>query len=831
METYAFCKNTLEHLSYKSSMEINGEHSITMPFTIDEATGLNTNSKITQDELLSRVESFKTLYVDLLDLNRMRQINREATRKIVKKFDKVSGEKTLHEFMRDEIDTREFGKEDALKEIEEQLLSSVRILYSQTDIGEREFQRFRGSTILYRQNRLNTLQKSVRFQFLREFLPYIVAFVFSFIILYVMVQPQFASNPMNNWQGYVVIYGIFTGVILIAVHGKPADVCLTSVNILFLTVGIINSDEAFAGFSNAGVIANGILLPFARALSISGGAEYVLIRCLGKPSTLITAQLRMCLVVAALSSVLNNTPIVIMMIPILQTWCSRLNMSVSKFMLPMSFAIMLGGTCSIVGSSANLVTIGMASSYHGKFAVGSQPIYSRPGFWTPAIIGLPVMLIGTLWMIFTSTFLLPCRIPASGCKEEPSPVDRTRPPKTPAINFKSVARFHVPFKFLQSLVGSTVEDSGVTRLGARLVGITNVHNIKTFVEEPPHFGSWEYVISDGDIGVFECSSAEVNSVRQNQSLELYNKQLRKIHGERRERALIEVTIAEDSGLIGKSLLDFDFRRKYNACCIGIAKERDSGELKRWPLEAGDTLLLEGSKKEALTSWSSEGFFSHIVAIDGSAPPMRDTRKMVLTMGSLVLLVLLTSSEVIDIVNLGFIIVAGFISLRVITTREAWGSIKGDVLLTIAASFGIGQAMSNSGVARWVGVGITSICNGNELGILTLIYCFTVTLGAVLNNASVAVLVYPVAYSAAVESAGMDPELVVLLIIMGAGLSFCTPMSYQTNQMVQSPGGYLFSDYVRFGGSLQIATGVASVLFLYFLANAGFIKLHHSAAIL
>ena len=799
---------------------------------------------------------YKALYMELLDLNKMRKVNREAFRKIVKKFDKVAEEENQDTFMKNEVDICIFAQNDALKEIEENLMKAVQkhLGLDRSPEASDAFRLFREATLAEHQQK--TKKKGVRrfdITSYRTYIAYALSFAFLYLFLSVGVQPRFLPDATRNWEGYVVIFGIIFGVLLIAVHNKPADVCLMSVNIFFLTIGIINAKEAFAGFSNAGVIANGILLPFARALSLAGGAELCLMACLGKPSTEPFAMVRMCVVVGTLSSVLNNTPIVFMMIPILQVWCSRLNMSVSKFMMPMSFAIMLGGTCSIVGSSANLVTIGIASTYYGNFAKGTQPEYVKPGFWSPAVIGLPVAIVGILWMILTSKALLPKRIPAPGDKEPTigmGPGNRTTSLgslrqatsiATPAV-FSSMARFNITMKFSGTMIGSTVEETGITRLGAQAPKVVHIYNIDEIhskhmhYEEEPFDGPWQYRIKEGDVVVFQCSSQQVNIVRQCQGLEVFNKYVEKVEGERREKTLVEVTVGERSFIAGKSLVELDMRRKYNVACLAVWQKPKPGarrleaqrdDFKQVTLKEGDVMLLEVVKKPTLSMFARQKWFSSMVVVENSAPPMRDTRNMVLTMGSLLLLVILTSLEIIDIVALGFIVVSSFIWLKVITPKEAWASLKGDVLLTIAASFGIGQAMSNSGVAMWVGNMITAACAGSEIWVLTLVYAFTVTLGMFLNNASVAVLVYPVAYAACVENAGLDPELVVLLIIMGAGLSFTTPMSYQTNQMVQGPGGYKFGDYVLFGGCLQIASGVASVAFLYLLANAGYVRHHHA----
>ncbi|KAJ9455997.1 putative sulfur deprivation response regulator [Diplonema papillatum] len=828
------CKRQLEYLHTSIKTEASSK-SRTVSIEVDHVTGLSPDLHMSHHEIMSRMKSLEALYVDLLDLNRMRTVNREAFRKIVKKFDKASGEKNQSEFMKTEIDVRNFAKDDVVKATEEGLLRCARLLFADTETGDRMFSKFCEDALDVRKARRKKVKAQATVAGVRMFLKYAAAYAAVFLFLSFVVRPHFSAVPEKNWQGYVVIFGIVTGVLLIAIFSKPADVTLMSVDILFLATGIISSREAFAGFSNEGVIANGILLPFARALSLAGGAELCLISALGQPRNLQMAQLRMSLVVATLSSVLNNTPIVFMMIPILQVWCSRLNMSVSKFMMPMSFAIMLGGTCSIVGSSANLVTIGIAGSYHGKYAAGHQPEFLRPGFFQPAIIGIPVCLVGCLWMVFSSPFLLPARIPAAGDSGSSSlggsgSMSMARMMHTPGV-FASQARFDVPFKILKAMWGMTVESTGITRLGPEVLYIVNTNEIKGENHEPPDYGSWEYRIKEGDVAVFRCSAQQVSKVRQSQALEIYNKHVAKLTGERRERGLVEGVVGSESPLVGKSLVDLDLRREHNACCIAIHRDRAPksklGGFKRWELQEGDVLLLEANKREALVTWPKLGWFTSIVAVENSAPPMRDFTNMVITMGALLLLVILTSLSIIDIVTLGFIVVAVFLALKVITTKEAWGSVKGDVLLTIAASFGIGQAMANSGLAMWIGNIITSLTAGNELAVLSLVYLFTVTLGMVLNNAAVAVLVYPVAYSAAVENAGLDPELVVFLIIMGAGLSFTTPMSYQTNQMVQAPGGYHFSDYVRFGGALQVVSGVASVVFLYLLAVGGFIKRHHA----
>eukprot|EP01062_Namystynia_karyoxenos_P021331 TRINITY_DN18109_c0_g1_i1.p1 TRINITY_DN18109_c0_g1~~TRINITY_DN18109_c0_g1_i1.p1 ORF type:complete len:1081 (+),score=336.22 TRINITY_DN18109_c0_g1_i1:86-3244(+) len=880
---------------------------------------------------------YRALYARVLDVQELRVLACEAVRKILKKYDKhFPGRRSSAEqqkFMRFEVERRSFGTDDRSAALAHQVRRDLRRCFMPGSAGDQRFHDCVAAVTAER-CRLQQQQKqrpSPWRDALRLYLGWGLACCLFFAWLYLYVGPIFRpNNPELNWQGYLVIFGVCTAIFLIAAADAPSDVCLMSATTLFCVTGIIPPQRAYIGFGNPGVIANGILLPFAKALMISGGAERMLTNALGGIDTnrnIATAQVRMCLVVATFSSVLNNTPIAFMMIPILQNWCTKIDHSVSRFMMPMSFAIMLGGTCSVIGSSANLVVIGIAGDFTGHYPSHNAPDFSAPAFFMPAWVGLPVCILGTLWMVATAPFLLPERIPRPSAEGAGS-AGAAQCPFARGKNFSSCARFLVGFELRAPLVGQRVADTGITRL---IPGVT-VEYIQTTPEgpredaalggpaEPPHDPGASrrsrtavsaartpstgtllpadraptppvariagadvagHVISDGDLAVFHVSSRDVSTLRQVQGLRLTGKQ-EKLEIDRRNRCLLEATLGPGSRLVGThvqweprsarvNLVGFDERRLLNACCVGVDFTPDShaeppriGDeesphvasshshshshpagspsdsprpaeppcgarpridmTRRRRLAEGDTLLVEGPCSAASRVWHD--YFHRIVVVEDSMPPMRDAWREGVTLGSLALMVLVTAQGWADVSVVAFALVGVFLATGVLSPREAWSSVKGDVLLTVAASFGIGEALHTSGLATWLGGAMSGLSGGSELALLALLYLFTLLAGSVLNNAAVAVLVYPIAYDAAVEDFQIDPSMVVILVIMGAGLSFTTPMSYQTNQMVQQPGGYLFSDFVRFGGVLQLFTGVSSVVILYALANWGYIKHHH-----
>eukprot|EP00756_Hemistasia_phaeocysticola_P027781 Hpha_TRINITY_DN16136_c6_g6::TRINITY_DN16136_c6_g6_i1::g.3405::m.3405 len=870
-------------------------------------------------ELFSNI---REAYKKVLDIQKLRWLATEAFRKIIKKYDKtlpgrrIIGDPDHPTYC--STNRFEFDSDVRLSNLKKEASELLRNCLE----DPRRMDELTTVLVAEREVEMTRTQEGKSNMFY-PVLPYLVFVVVLIAMMFALhtARPNFRPlHPELNWQGYVVVAGVMASIFAIAVLGVPSDFSMMSATTLFLSLRIITLERAFIGFGNPGVIANGILLPFARGLMIAGGAERLLVAAMGGPGSnrvLAVAQVRMSLVVATFSSVLNNTPIVYMMIPILQTWCTKVNHSVSKFMMPMSFAIMLGGTWSIIGSSANLVAVGRASTFTGHYPPDHAPVLQPPAFFMPAWVGLPVALLGSLFMTATAPWLLPARVakPSSDGEEEadgedPEVPDKSPPKKGPPTirgKFSSSARFVVAFRFTPPLLGLKVSDTGVTRalpgVGMEYIqspprdrpsyvpagdvsrpssaaGDSEAENITTPSENDPLLGrrpsdalsgfvtriagaaAEKHVVTAGDLVVFYVRSQDVNVLRQMQGLELISKSLDKLGTDRRQRCLMEATLRHGSSLIGRTvrwdaregrtvLLGVDTKGVLGGAIVGahfatpgseaaVTSEHESSGPDKSPaskglprridgstglrtLCEGDTLLIEAGQA-AMARW--EAHFDRVAVLEDSTPPMRDRKNEILTVGSLAVMVMVTASGVMDIVAVSFIIVPLFVMFGVLSPREAWGSVKGDVLLTVAASFGIGEAMTASGLASWLGTQISTMSNGSELALLALLYAFTVAAGTVLNNAAVAVLVYPVAYCAAVEDFGLEPSLVVILVIMGAGLSFSTPMSYQTNQMVQEPGGYTFADYVRFGGCLQVFTGVASVLITYYLAQLGFIPHYH-----
>ncbi len=554
------------------------------------------------------------------------------------------------------------------------------------------------------------------------------------------------------------------------------DLILVGALTVLLAARVVSPSEALSGLSNPGLATVGILYVVVAGLRDTGGVFALGQWLLGRPRSFIAAQLRLMLPTAAISAFLNNTPVVAMMVPVVEDWCKRNQFSVSKFMIPLSYATIFGGTCSLIGTSTNLIVYGL---------VLEDGSLGRIGFFDIALVGIPSAILGILYLLVTSNWLLPER--KGLLREVEDPREYT---------------IEMLVESSSPLVGKTIEEAGLRHLpGAYLAEIERGDSIIPSVAPTVR-------LKGGDRLIFFGIVESVVDLVKIKGLVPAPDQLFKLDSPRAERSLIEAVVSDTCPAVGKTIRDARFRSRYDAVVIAVARngERVRGKIGDIILRPGDTLLLEARPSFVEQQKNSRDFLL-VSAIEDSAPP-RHERAFVAAI-ILAVMVVIVAIGILPMLEAAMIAAGLMIITRCTTGSSARQSIDWSVLIVIGASIGLGQALQSTGAAEAIAHSWLNFAGGNPWLALTAVYAITsIFTGFVTNNAA-AVLIFPIAQATA-ESLGVSFMPFVFAIMMAASASFATPIGYQTNLMVYGPGGYRFTDYVRIGLPLNILLGLAAV---------------------
>jgi len=563
---------------------------------------------------------------------------------------------------------------------------------------------------------------------------------------------------------------------LLAFTRFAADVVLVAGVTLLLLSGVLTPGEALAGLSNEGMATVAVLYVVAAGLRETGAVAWLVQGVLGRPRNLFNAQLRLMAPVAAASSFMNNTPVVAMFLPAVIDWARQNRLPVSKLLIPLSYASILGGTCTLIGTSTNLVVNGLLISHAGLPGLGMFDI---------AWVGLPAALVGIAYLVLLGRWLLPDRRPVMDLRDDARryTVEMLVQPASP-------------------LAGKSVEEAGLRHLpGMYLVEIERDGEV--FPAVAPH-----HRLKPNDRLVFAGILDSVVDLQRFRGLVPATDQVFKLAGSRPERALVEAVVSDSCPLVGKSIREGRFRNIYNAAVIAVARngERVQKKIGDIVLRPGDTLLLEADPSFVERQRNSRDFF--LVSRLENVHPLRHERALV-AVAILTGMVVVVSAGWVSMLQ-GALVAAGLMLVaRCTTGGVARTMVDWQVLVTIAASFGLGVALEKTGAAQAIAESVITLAQGSPWGTLVVVYLVTMLFTELITNNAAAVLVFPIALSTS-ESLGVSFMPFAIAIMMAASASFSTPIGYQCNLMVYGPGGYRFSDYFRVGMPLNLLVAAVSL---------------------
>ena len=557
-----------------------------------------------------------------------------------------------------------------------------------------------------------------------------------------------------------------------------ADVVFLGGLTLLLATSILEPGEALKGLANEGMVTVGVLFVVVAGLRETGAVTWLVDRLLGRPQSVLGAQVRIMAPVSVLSALLNNTPVVAMMIPGITDWARKRGLSVSKLLLPLSYAAILGGTCTLIGTSTNLVVNGLYKSEY--------PELSGLGMFEITKVALPCAVLGMTYLLLFSRWLIPDRRPAISTTDDPREytVEMLVEPNS-------------------GLVGQTIEQAGLRHLsGMYLAEIDRSGRIL------PAVGPQER-LEAGDRLVFVGVVESVVDLQRIRGLTPATDQVFKLDAPRSERCLIEAVVSDSCPLIGMTIRDGQFRSVYNAAVIAVARnaQRIQKKIGDIMLQSGDTLLLEANPAFATQQRNSRDFFL-VSRIENSRPPRHD--RAVIAWGILLAMVGVVTLQLVSLMTAAMVAAGLMVLTRCCRATEARANVDWSVLLVIAATFGIGEALKKTGAAGAMATHLVDLAGEDPWLTLAAIYFVTMLFTEMITNNAAAVLVFPIAVAAAAE---LDVNVMpfIITIMMAASASFSTPIGYQTNLMVYGPGGYRFVDYLRVGIPLNLLMWITTVL--------------------
>ncbi len=580
-----------------------------------------------------------------------------------------------------------------------------------------------------------------------------------------------------GWEAWFTVAVVVACFVVLAWNRVAPDVTMAGGLTLLLVGGILSPREALAGLANEGMATVAVLYIVVAGVRETGGLDWIAHRLLGRPQSERHAQFRLMALVAGISAFLNNTPVVALFVPAVQDWAKRHRLSVARLMIPLSYASIAGGTCTLIGTSTNLVLNGLLISETGA---------SQISMFELAWVGIPVVLLVILYFLLAGKYLLPDRLPAI-----------TRYADVREYTVEMVVEPGSPIDAV------SIKDAGLRQLpGLYLIELERDGEIRPAV--PP-----TELLQGNDRLVFAGVVESVMDLQKIKGLKPATGQIDKLGTPRHRACLTEAVVSNTCPLVGKSIRAGRFRNQYNAAVIAVARNgrRLRDKIGDIVLRPGDTLLLETRPSFAEQQRDSRDFYL-VSRLQNSTPPRRDRAWIAtLILGAMVITAAAGWLSMLEAAMLA----AGMMLLsRCTTGRLARRAVDWQVLVVIAASFGIGTALQNTGAANAIAESMIGLSQGNPSTALALMFMATALLSSIITNNVAAVLMFPIAVATS-TSFGVDLLPFVVTIMIAASTSFATPISYQTNLMVYGVGGYRFSDYLRAGIPLTLLVGVITLL--------------------
>ena len=580
-------------------------------------------------------------------------------------------------------------------------------------------------------------------------------------------------------DAWITAFVLLTVLGLLISSRRSPDVVLTGGAAILAVSGVLTPAQALAGLANEGVVTILILFVVATGLKETGAMNGTGKLIMGGSKQLAAVQTRIMLPSAFMSAFMNNTPLVAIMLPVVDDWAKRNQTALSRLLIPLSYASIFGGACTLVGTSTNLIINGWL------IEEVKQPGLSM---FELAWVGVPCAMLAIASIVVTGRWLLPDRKAAISTNDDPR-----------SYTVETVVDEQGP------LVGKSIEKAGLRHLpGLFLMEIERDNQVIAAVAP-------NEILKGGDRLVFVGVVDSLLDLHKINGLIPAGNQLFKLDSPRSTRILIEAAVSHSCPLIGKSIRESRFRSLYNAVVIAVARngQRISGRIGDIILKPGDTLLLEARPSFITQQKNSQDFYL-VSQVDNSQLPKHEKASSALAI--LIAMVVVVTFGWLSMFNAALLAAGLMIVCGCCSADSARRALDWSVYLAIAASIAIGKAMQVSGLAQVIATPLIEFSHGNSSLALAIIYGLSMFMAAVINAKAAAVLMLPIAFAAATNM-NLSYMPFVMAVLFACSTTIATPMGYPTNLMIYGPGGYRFADYLRIGIPISVLIWITCVILI------------------
>jgi di/tricarboxylate transporter len=621
----------------------------------------------------------------------------------------------------------------------------------------------------------------------------------------------------ESWLMLIILIVMFG---LLIWNKLPAWLVFMGTLTVCMTLNLAPIDGLLKGFSNSGVATVGVLFVIAAGMYSTGAITIIADKLIGLPETLRSAQLRIQPPVAVGSAFLNNTPLVAMMIPVVRDISQTARLAASRILMPLSFASILGGASTLIGTSTNLIIAGLVAD---ALAAGTLENMDPISIFTPTPVGLPAAVVGIAFVIIFGARWL--RRPHDEDVEDVG---------------KRLYRAEFIVEDRPALVGKTVADAGLLQAeGYQLVNLVSKNDVeeipesesepkpglvRRYIKWPKWWGRKKEeepepeeeidplatrVLQPGDMLTFTVDIEGMPSLWTKIGL-LPAISPVSMETERHDNRLVEVVVAPQHPAVGLLVSEIPIQEdpRYRASLVAVSRNGTPMDepLFNVRIQAGDNAILE-VEDDFFYETRNQNEFSLTRRLRGYQ--VQRTDRSVIATVITVAMILLAAFNVMSMLNAALLGALAMLMTGCLPISRAWRSVEWSTLVVLAAAVGLESAVTATGLSQVIADVLYTLGGGNPYISLAVIFVGCIIMTNVITNAAAAAFMFPVALSMANElNVSFLPFAVILML--GTSYAFINPAGYQTNLMVQTPGKYTFMDFVKVGLPLTIIVGIIAV---------------------